>query len=567
MKIHVTILALLCGLAAAGPAAAQHEHHAARPPAAAGAVPLYGDLGSHGYAVTTRVPAAQRYFDQGLRLYYAFNHAEAARAFGEAARLDPGCAMCHWGVALALGPNVNAPAMDSASTVQAYAAAQRALRLAPGAAPVERALVRALAVRYAPAPAADRAGLDSAYARAMAGVAREHPDDPEAATLYAESLMDLSPWAYWTAEGEPRPDTPALLASLERVVAARPDHPGACHFFIHAVEAVHPARAVPCAERLPALMSGAGHLVHMPGHIYVRVGRWMDAIRANEHAVHADEAYIRDQRPGAGIYTLGYYPHNHDFLAFAAMMAGRRAQALDAAAKVAEGIPEEALRAPGMEFLQHRMTRTLQLQVRFGRWDDVLRAPAPPGGAAPRPRHVALRARPGARRPRGRAGRGGRAGPRPRRRGRPRAGRRADGVQPAGADPAGGGGGAGREHRRGARRPRRGRRPPSRGGPARGRPGVRRAAGLDGAGAAGAGRGAARRRLPGGGGAGLPRGAGALPRQRLVAAGAGAEPPGAGEGSGGRRGGGALPRRVEGSRRRPARRPATGPLRPGPAAA
>lgn len=379
MKTSIGLPALLCGLAAAGPAAAQHEHHAARPaPATAGAVPLYGDLGSHGYAVTTRVPPAQRYFDQGLRLYYAFNHAEAVRAFEEAARLDPGCAMCHWGVALALGPNVNAPTMDSAASARAYAAAQRALRLAPGAAPAERALVRALAVRYAATPTPDRAGLDSAYARAMAAVAREHPDDAEAATLYAESLMDLSPWSYWTADGRPRPDTPALLASLERVVAANPDHPGACHFFIHAVEAAHPARAVPCAERLAALMPGAGHIVHMPGHVYVRVGRWMDAIRANEHAVHADEAYIRDQRPGAGIYTLGYYPHNHDFLAFAAMMAGRRAQALDAAARVAGGIPEEALRAPGMEFLQHRVTRPLQLRVRFGRWDDVLRAPAPP---------------------------------------------------------------------------------------------------------------------------------------------------------------------------------------------
>ncbi len=378
MKTIPTILALLCGALAAAPAAAQHDHPAARTPAAAGAVPLYDDLGGHGYAITTAVPLAQRYFDQGLRLYYAFNHAEAARAFGEAARLDPACAMCPWGVALALGPNVNAPAMDSAASARAYAASRLALRLAAGARPAERALVRALAARYAAEPPASRAGLDSAYARAMEAVAREHPDDPEAATLYAESVMDLSPWHYWTGEGEPRPDTPKLLAALERVVAANPEHPGACHFFIHAVEEAHPARAVPCAERLAALMPGAGHLVHMPGHIYIRVGRYMDAVRANEHAVHADEAYIREQRPGAGIYTLGYYPHNHDFLAFAAMMAGRRAQALEAADRVAGGIPREMLRAPGMEFLQHRMTRPLQLLVRFGRWDAVMRAPAPP---------------------------------------------------------------------------------------------------------------------------------------------------------------------------------------------
>ncbi|MEW5926504.1 MAG: tetratricopeptide repeat protein [Gemmatimonadota bacterium] len=373
-------LALACALPAApAPAAAQHEGHGAAPSrAAADSVPLYDDLGDHHYAITTRVPLAQRYFDQGLRLYYGFNHAEAVRAFEHAARLDPACAMCHWGTALALGPNINAPAMDSAATVQAHAAVQRALRHASGATPREQALIRALAVRYAPSPATPRAGLDSAYARAMEAVAREHPDDAEAATLYAESLMDLSPWHYWTKEGEPRPDTPRILAGLERVIAANPEHPGACHFFIHAVEETQPRRAVPCAERLAALMPGAGHIVHMPGHIYIRVGRYMDAIRANEHAVHADETYIRDQRPGAGIYTLGYYPHNHDFLAFAAMMAGRRDQALEAAKMVADGIPQEALRAPGMEFLQHRMTRPLQLLVRFERWDDVLRAPAPP---------------------------------------------------------------------------------------------------------------------------------------------------------------------------------------------
>jgi tetratricopeptide (TPR) repeat protein len=379
MSIRIFSLALACAvLAAHVPAAAQHEQHGARPAAAADTVPLYDDLGSHHYAVTTRVPPAQRYFDQGLRLYYAFNHAEAVRAFEEAARLDPSCAMCHWGTALALGPNINAPGMDSASSVQAYAAVRRAQENAARATPKEQALIRALATRYAATPPADRAGLDSAYARAMEAAAREFPDDAEVTTLYAESVMDLSPWHYWTREGEPRPQTPAVLATLERVIAANPEHPGACHFFIHAVEETRPQRAVPCAERLAALMPGAGHIVHMPGHIYIRVGRYMDAIRANEHAVHADETYIQDQRPGAGIYTLGYYPHNHDFLAFAAMMAGRRAQSLDAARKVAAGIPQEALRAPGMEFLQHRMTRPLQLLVRFERWDDVLREPAPP---------------------------------------------------------------------------------------------------------------------------------------------------------------------------------------------
>lgn len=340
-------------------------------------VPLYDDLGDHHYAVTTSVPEAQRYFDQGLRLYYAFNHAEAVRAFGEAARLDPRCAVCHWGTALAYGPNINLP-MDSASAVAAYDALRRAQALAEHASPKERALIDALAARYASPPPADRAGLDSAYARAMSEVVERYPDDPEARALYAEALMDLSPWYYWERDGTPRPRTQELLAQLERVIADDPDHPGANHFYIHAVEAVDPERAVPMAERLAGLMPGAGHLVHMPGHIYVRVGRYADAIRANEHAVHADETFIQDQSPAFGVYTAGYYPHNYDFMAFAASMIGRSEQAIHAAERMAEIAPEEMLRAPGMTFLQHHRTRHLQFKVRFGRWDEILAAPAPP---------------------------------------------------------------------------------------------------------------------------------------------------------------------------------------------
>lgn len=339
-------------------------------------VPLYADLGDHRYGVSTRVPLAQRYFDQGLRLYYAFNHAEAIRAFAEAARLDPRCAMCHWGVALAYGPNINLP-MDSAAGVAAHAALQRARAAAAHATPRERAMIDALAQRYAAVPRADRAALDSAYARAMADVVRRFPADLEARTLHAEALMDLSPWRYWNADGSPRPDTPALLAQLERVVRSAPRHPGANHFYIHAVEAVDPARALPMAERLAGLMPGAGHLVHMPGHIYVRVGRYDDAIRANEHAVHADESYIRDQKPALGAYTAGYYPHNYDFLAFAASMVGRREQALGAAERMRSLVPAEVLRAPGMTFVQHHQTRHLQLKVRFAEWAAILDTPAP----------------------------------------------------------------------------------------------------------------------------------------------------------------------------------------------
>jgi tetratricopeptide (TPR) repeat protein len=339
-------------------------------------VRLVDNLGTHHYAITTRVPLAQQYFDQGLRLYYGFNHAEAIRAFEEATRQDPDCAMCYWGIALAYGPNINAP-MDRQAALAAWAAIGSATARQTQGTPKERALIAALAARYAADPPEDRSALDAAYARALGEVAAEFGDDHEAATLHAEALMDLSPWNYWTADGQPRPDTTVMLAQLEKVLAANPQHPGANHFYIHAVEAVQPERAVDAAERLAALMPGAGHIVHMPGHIYVRVGRYLDAIAANEHAVHADETYIRDHQPAFGMYLAGYYPHNYDFLAFAASMVGRHEQATTAAEKITEIVPAEALREPGMTFLQHHLTRHLQVKVRFARWDDILATPAP----------------------------------------------------------------------------------------------------------------------------------------------------------------------------------------------
>lgn len=338
--------------------------------------PLYQDLGALHYSITTAVPLAQRYFDQGLRLYYAFNHQEAIRSFQEGARLDPKCAMCYWGIALAYGPNINAP-MDAQSGRLAYAAIQQAGRHMKTVSAREQALIRALATRYAAEPPDDRAELDAAYSRAMADVADRFADDQEAKTLYAESLMDLSPWDYWTADGKPKPNTIKVLSQLEQVLAVEPGHPGANHFYIHAVEAVEPERAIDAAERLAGLMPGAGHLVHMPGHIYIRVGRYEDAIKANEHAVHADETYIRDQGPAAGIYVLGYYPHNYDFLAFAASMIGREQQAITTTDKMAAMVPEDLLHVPEMAFLQHHLTRPLQMRVRFGRWDELLSAEAP----------------------------------------------------------------------------------------------------------------------------------------------------------------------------------------------
>ena len=342
-------------------------------------VPLYENLGALHYPITTTVPLAQRCFDQGLRLYYAFNHQEAIRSFQEGARFDQSCAMCYWGIALAYGPNINAP-MDAESGRLAYAAIQQAGHHAKTASAREQSLIQALATRYAAEPSADRRELDAAYSRAMADVVKRFADDPEAKTLYAESLMDLSPWDYWTADGNPKSNTTKILSHLEQVLSAEPDHPGANHLYIHAVEAVQLERAVSAAERLAGLMPGAGHLVHMPGHIYIRVGRYEDAIKANEHAVHADETYIRDQSPAAGIYVMGYYPHNYDFLAFAASMIGREQQAIAVADKLAAMVPADLLHEPEMTFLQHHLTRNLQMRVRFGRWDELLAAEAPAEG-------------------------------------------------------------------------------------------------------------------------------------------------------------------------------------------
>jgi tetratricopeptide (TPR) repeat protein len=323
------------------------------------------------------VPEAQAYFDQGLRLYYAFNHSEAVRAFRKAQALDPQCGMCWWGEALAWGPNINLP-MDASAAKSAYAALQGALERREHASQREQDLIDALATRYAPEPQEDRSALDKAYADAMKTVAARRPNDADIVVLHGEAVMDLQPWDYWSEDGKPRPGMAEALAGFERVVEMNPKHPGACHFYIHAVEKLYPERAVPCAERLANLMPGAGHLVHMPGHIYIRVGRYADAIEQNKHAVHADETWIADQRPGYGMYTVGYYPHNYDFLAFAASMIGRSDQAIESAEKVAELIPAEMVGTEGMDFLQHWSVRPLQMLVRFGRWDEILTYDAPP---------------------------------------------------------------------------------------------------------------------------------------------------------------------------------------------
>ena len=339
-----------------------------------GTVPLYANLGSHHKRISTKVPAAQQYFDQGLRLVYGFNHAEAVRSFTRAAELDPTCAMCYWGIALAYGPHVNAP-MDAASGVRAYAAVQKALSLTSHATASERAYIEALAQRYEVDPPADRARLDTWYSRAMGKVADSNPNDLDAATLYAESLMDLRPWNYWRPDGTPYPGTTEIVRQLVRVLARNPNHPGACHYYIHAVEAVDPESAVPCAERLAQLMPGEGHMVHMPAHIYIRVGRWNDAIRANQHAIHSDEVFIEGQHP-MGVYPLAYYPHNIHFLAFASTMAGRSAQAIEASKTLTSKVDLGAARQVGM--LQEMLPYHALTLTTFGKWDEVLAQPLPP---------------------------------------------------------------------------------------------------------------------------------------------------------------------------------------------
>jgi tetratricopeptide (TPR) repeat protein len=307
--------------------------------------PLIPGLGSHSYRITTSSKLAQRYFDQGLRLAWGFNHAEAQRAFRKAQQLDPQCAMCFWGEAYALGPNINVP-MDDKAVAPAAAAAAKARELASRATPAEQALIEALAARYSADPKAERQKLDSAYAQAMQRAAARFPADLDIAALYAEALMILSPWDYWEAGGATlKPAVTGLVEALERVLARQPDHVGAIHLYIHAVEASNDAkRAERYADRLAKLAPGAGHLVHMPAHIYFRIGRYKDSLAVNRTAVKVDETYIQRYKP-EGVYPLAYYPHNVHFVLVSAQMSGEGGTAVEAAQKLGGVISNDAARA------------------------------------------------------------------------------------------------------------------------------------------------------------------------------------------------------------------------------
>ena len=371
------VVCLALALATAGCSArAPHGDMAHGTQPASNARPvLYDTLGRYSYTITTTSPEAQRWFDQGLRLVYAFNHAEARRAFSEAARLDSSCAMCFWGLAICEGSNYNSPT-DGEREKGALAAVRQAQQLAARARPQERALIDALAKRHSGDPAAKRDALDRAYADAMRAVARRFPDDLEAATFFADAMMNLRPWNLWAPDGTAHPGTQELVQTLERVLARDPNHPGAIHLYIHALEASRqPQRAEAAADRLVKLMPGAGHIVHMPSHIYWRVGRYADAVAVNAAAVTADRAYFKTAQPSP-IYRGLYYPHNIDFIWHSASMEGRGAETLRAAREFAENAPPEMIKEmPDMETAPAAPIAAL---ARFGRWDEVLREGAPP---------------------------------------------------------------------------------------------------------------------------------------------------------------------------------------------
>ena len=343
--------------------------------------PQWEGLGAVTYKVTTSNPTAQAYFDQGLRLAYAFNHGEAQRAFRKAQKLDPDCAMCFWGEALVLGPNINLP-MQEEALAPAFAAAAKAQALAAKASPRERALIEAVSARYAKDAKADRSALDRAYADAMAKVAAQFPDDDEIMVLYAEAVMDLSPWNYWKPGGsEPNPQSVAIVPTLERVLARNPSHPGAIHYYIHAVEASdRPERAEPYADRLRGAIPGAGHLVHMPSHIYYRVGRYLDALADNKTAAAVDEKYLAASDAPMGVYRLGYYPHNVHFVLAAAQMSGDGPTVIAAAEKLRGLIPDEVAR--GIALVQPVKAAPYFAHALFSAPDTVL-ALSDPGDAIP----------------------------------------------------------------------------------------------------------------------------------------------------------------------------------------
>lgn len=336
--------------------------------------PLFDNLGNLHFKITTKKERAQEFFNQGLKLSYAFNHAEAHRSFMEAARLDPNAAMAYWGQAFALGPNINDPQPLDDRKEKYNEAMAKAKLLAIKASPKEQALITALENRYSEDLTMDVAVLNMAYMKAMEKVASQFPKDANIQILYAASAMNTVPWNYWDKEGNPSPNIKEAKSALEKAMKLEPKNPGGHHYYIHMVELPYPDLGVASADKLASLMPGAGHIVHMPSHIYIRVGRYLDAVKVNQSAILADEDYIA-QCFGQGLYPLAYYPHNIHFLWSSASLLGASEIAIDAAKKTAEKVPTGELVT--LPFLQDFASTPLLAYTRFGKWNQILTIPAP----------------------------------------------------------------------------------------------------------------------------------------------------------------------------------------------
>jgi tetratricopeptide (TPR) repeat protein len=366
----ILLAALWLGAGCAIDQSADGHRHATRE----GAPPLYEGLGTLQQTITTQSPQAQAYFNQGLRLLYAFNHLEAQRSFREAAHLDPSCAMCYWGIALTYGANYNSPT-DAEREKGALEAVRKAVALGDRVTAREWANIDALTKRHSADPNADRVALARAYAAAMREVAHRFPEDLDAGTLAADAMMNLRPWNLWKPDGTPQEGTREILSLLESVLRADKNHPGALHLYIHAVEASpNPARAEAAADRLSRLMPAAGHIVHMPAHIYWRIGRYADAAESNVKAVAADRAYFKLAKP-SDIYQMLYHPHNLEFIWLSASMEGRSVESVRAAREFASAAPVDmVMKIPDMESAPAAPIFAL---ARFAQWEEILRLAAP----------------------------------------------------------------------------------------------------------------------------------------------------------------------------------------------
>ena len=336
--------------------------------------PLFTNLGNLQFPTSSKIERAQAFFNQGVKLSYAFNHAEGHRSFMEAARLDPNSAMSYWGQAFALGPNINDPIPDEVRKNKINEAMKNARRLAAKGSKKEQALITALSVRYSEDFTKDVVALNMAYMKAMAKVAKQYPKDANIQILYAASVMNTVPWNYWDTDGNPSPNIKEAKVALERAMELEPENPGGHHYYIHMVELPYPDMGEASADKLASLMPGAGHIVHMPSHIYIRVGRYLDAVKVNQTAILADEDYI-SQCFAQGLYPLAYYPHNIHFLWSSASLLGDSQIAISAAKKTAEKVPTGELVT--LPFLQDFAATPLLAYTRFGKWNVILTIPAP----------------------------------------------------------------------------------------------------------------------------------------------------------------------------------------------